>query len=1191
MRVDLHCHSTWSDGAASPSELAEALASAGVQVASLTDHDTTEGRAEFATTLSRLGVACVAGVEISTRFEGAEVHLLGYGFDPDHEELSKALRSLRAARPTQTRSVAGSMRRSASAGPVNGGVLATPEAIALLHRAGGRAFVAHPLHSAGSIEELEALLVRLRDAGLDGIEAIYGPFSEVQREELCDLADRLGLLVSAGTDIHAVRGRQSATIGIDMPDERWRAFRDAVCLQGVRPAAPGPAAKRHRGRPHWRAFAVRVAFPSFLALALFFVAIYAIFLPTFERSLMDRKREMIRELTNSAWSILAGFERDVRTGVLPEEQAKRLAISRIESLRYGREGKDYFWLQDLRPVMIMHPYRRDLNGTDVSHFEDPRGRRIFAEFANLARRSNEGYVEYVWQWKDDPTRLEPKESYIKAFEPWGWVIGTGLYVEDVHEETRQLEQSFLRIALGISAIVALLLLYVVRQSLGLERERADAEEDLFATKERYRALVEATTEGTLLVADGRCRFANPIFLDLAGSSMHDLELLDLHDLFPIDIENGEAWRRFERLLAGAEVDEGFDATLRRLDGGYVECVLSASRMEFESRTGFILMVRPVTSDREGSDGAQRWAELDSVADAAPWGLFRFKPAGRGAILEHTAPVRRLLGPLARASESGLVLADAFGEPGKYEAFLARLHREGTATECLAMRSRTIKIAAHLESPEPGSMRTGYGFVRDITDETLREDARSAEIQRYERALDFLHRPVIEAPVAFAPVVAGTPIAVVARAMVECGASIAVVRDDHGRASGVVTDEDLRVRWAAEGLSPEESVQRIMSAPVVGIPASATVWEALLAMDARKVHHVVVTGADGVVVGAVRSADLAPFHDFGPIALLREVRAAAERGGVVRAARGAPELARRMIGPAQTGRFLAAVVDAATARFAELAEARLGPAPAPYALLALGSHGRREMTLSSDQDNALLIDGATSSDTGAYFAELAEAVCAGLEACGFVPCPGGVMARNPAWRLGLDSWMRTFSGWMSLPEPQPLLEFAIFFDFRAVHGDADLAHRLRRHVLAESTVKPSFLPHLAHSTLQFRPPARVLGRYVSGADGAGRIDLKEAMITIVGFARLYALREGLHETNTLDRLKALADAGAIKPATAHAASTAFETLWRLRFAAPSGPAVFVRDLNAEDQERLAEAFAEIAVLQKKVQTDFLGGASL
>ena len=174
-------------------------------------------------------------------------------------------------------------------------------------------------------------------------------------------------------------------------------------------------------------FFVRIVFPTLLAIVLFIIAMFVIIIPSFERTIMDRKKEMIRELTNSAWSILAEFEREEKAGTYTKEEAQKLAILRIETLRYGIEDKDYFWITDMHPRMIMHPYIPELNGTDLTDYKDPNGKRLFVEFVDVVKKSGHGYVEYSWQWMDDPNHIVPKISYVREFKPWEWIIGTGIY--------------------------------------------------------------------------------------------------------------------------------------------------------------------------------------------------------------------------------------------------------------------------------------------------------------------------------------------------------------------------------------------------------------------------------------------------------------------------------------------------------------------------------------------------------------------------------------------------------------------------------------------------------------------------------------------------------------------------------------------------------------------------------------------
>ena len=145
--------------------------------------------------------------------------------------------------------------------------------------------------------------------------------------------------------------------------------------------------------------------------------------------------------------------------------AQQKAIAEIKQIRYGEEMKDYFWITDMQPNMIMHPYRSDLDGKSLNDFKDPHGKRLFVEFVNVVKKDEQGYVDYMWQWKDDSLRIVPKLSYVKLFKPWGWIIGTGIYIEDVKKEIKALTQKLIWISIGISVLIALLLLFISQQSL------------------------------------------------------------------------------------------------------------------------------------------------------------------------------------------------------------------------------------------------------------------------------------------------------------------------------------------------------------------------------------------------------------------------------------------------------------------------------------------------------------------------------------------------------------------------------------------------------------------------------------------------------------------------------------------------------------------------------------------------------
>ena len=165
-----------------------------------------------------------------------------------------------------------------------------------------------------------------------------------------------------------------------------------------------------------RGILVRIILPVSLTVVLFGLTIFLLLIPLIEDKLLDGKREMIKELTESSWSILAAYADKEQKGLLSSSEAQAAAIESVRRLRYGPELKDYFWINDMHPRIVVHPYRPDLEGQDISEYADPNGKRLFVEFVKTVRAKGAGYVDYEWQWKDDPDRIVPKISYVKGFE-------------------------------------------------------------------------------------------------------------------------------------------------------------------------------------------------------------------------------------------------------------------------------------------------------------------------------------------------------------------------------------------------------------------------------------------------------------------------------------------------------------------------------------------------------------------------------------------------------------------------------------------------------------------------------------------------------------------------------------------------------------------------------------------------------
>ncbi len=585
IKVDMHCHSNFSDGTMTCEQIAKKLFDSKVKFAALTDHDTLAGLPSFHNSLMKYGIGFISGVEITAIHNDYLIHILAYGFNPDCPGLCAISQNEKNSIYASSYSISKRFHRCS-------------EVIKIIHKAGGVAILAHPIQTEPDFDKLEILIEELKNLGLDGIEAFYSRNSTDIQERLLKAASERELIVSAGTDCHV---NDYSELGIDIDLSIWKNFRNAVIKSSLSVldkktlSAPKKASK---SKNEWLSFALKTLMPAVLSLSLFIIAFFVILLPYFGKTLLERKRESIRELTQVAWGILNEAVEEVGNNQLTLEQAQSLAKNRIEAMRYGSENKDYFWLQDLSPRILMHPYRKDLNGQDVSEFKDAQGTKIFVVFSELVEEKGEGYISYVWQWKDDFGRIEPKESYIRLFEPWGWIIGTGIYMQDVQEEISNLRSHVVKVSLGIIAIVMILLIYLVRQGLLLEQSRSYAERLLNESIERYRALTEVATEGVLFVYESRCRYANTVMYELLVCNSTGLELLDIDDIFP----EIDANRQLRDCLSNNRIDDSpamIKGVLRRFDGSDLDCNFTI-RNDNNQNTGYIILVRRATDNIEHS---------------------------------------------------------------------------------------------------------------------------------------------------------------------------------------------------------------------------------------------------------------------------------------------------------------------------------------------------------------------------------------------------------------------------------------------------------------------------------------------------------------------------------------------------------------------------------------------------------------
>lgn len=429
-------------------------------------------------------------------------------------------------------------------------------------------------------------------------------------------------------------------------------------------------------------------------------------------------------------------------------------------------------------------------------------------------------------------------------------------------------------------------------------------------------------------------------------------------------------------------------------------------------------------------------------------------------------------------------------------------------------------------------------------------------------------------------------------------SVLIVEND--RLLGIVTDRDLRSRCVAAGLSTDRSATEIMTTDLETIDSNAPVIEALLLMTRQHIHHLPVLG-EGKLAGVITATDLARYQSANAAYIVTDIVRAPSVEVLAQASRRLPEvqvqLARTGTSAYNIGQAISHITDSITQRLIALAEQSLGAPPVPYAWLAFGSQARREQTVHSDQDNALLISDDMRPEDDAWFEALAKFVNDGLAACGFEYCPGEIMASNPKWRQPERVWRRYFDTWIDKPEPKALMLSSIFFDPRVVHGEAGLLERIQSHYLRAARANTIFIAYMAANALQHRPPLGFFRGFVMVRDGVHdrTLDVKHrGIVPITDLARVHALSGGLKAVNTSERLRAAANTGALSRQMAENLDDALEFIAWLRIQHQANQIRTGRqpdnylppaDLSELERHHLKDAFRVIQQMQETLASRY------
>ena len=432
----------------------------------------------------------------------------------------------------------------------------------------------------------------------------------------------------------------------------------------------------------------------------------------------------------------------------------------------------------------------------------------------------------------------------------------------------------------------------------------------------------------------------------------------------------------------------------------------------------------------------------------------------------------------------------------------------------------------------------------------------------------------------------------------------VVTSEDRKPVGVFTRSDLLDRVLLADLPHTAPISEAMSTTLFILEEQATAYDAMLAMATHGIRHILVSDAEGKLTGVVSERDLFALQRVGLRQIRQTIEEAVNVDALLQSVSDVRQLSFNMlaqgIGAEQPTQFISALNDAITRRVIQLNLDKHNFDGIEWAWLAFGSEGRDEQTFSTDQDNGIVFiceDQNTLDALRQRFLTFALDVNKDLDRCGFPLCKGNIMASNPQWCLSLDEWKNQFSQWIRQPHPDALLNATIFFDFRPLFGKHDLAEAMRRHLLQQTQSSPMFLRAMAKNALDVEPPLGKIRDFLTDLEPGqpGKIDLKKYGSRIfVDVARIYALASGVHNTNSVQRLRIAAKRLNIREDEINAVLEGLDFIQLLRLQhqylegepGRQGDNLINPDkLNELDRRILKESFRQARKIQTRLKLDY------
>lgn len=897
-------------------------------------------------------------------------------------------------------------------------------------------------------------------------------------------------------------------------------------------------------------FFQKIVLPALLAILLFIMSVFAFIIPVFEENVMDEKREMLHELTNTAWSILSKYHEDAVNGLISHETAQKEAIKGIESLRYGKDRKDYFWITDMQPVMIMHPYVHELNGKSLQDFADPDGTKLFMEALKIAQSKGEGFISYRWQFKDDSTLIVPKLSFVKRFTPWNWIIGTGIYMDDVQTEITALTKKLIFISIAIILIISLIIFFITHQSLKIERSRKSAETQLHESREKYRSLIESSTEGIILLLNNKISYSNLFIQNWLGYSNEEILNYNINDLFySLPFVSFESIKEETRL----------EVILNKNDNSKAEAVLTILPVYFADKRGLLLTFRDTSESRSVKNELENLkSRLHNISSYSNLCLFTFSMQNKIKLIDFNARLISMLGYkneeelknapfikiLAAKSDMKYILKELSEKQNITNKTLPLKRKDGTVFDAI--------LSLILIKDERGKIDSCDGIIEVASSQSIQtenenlQDIIATAIARSNQYVDELKNNIVSCPY-------DTPL-IEAIELMNSQKSEFILIMNNKDCMGFLTFKDIVSRYFKSDYNVNIPVYKFMNSPVIYIDSKAKISDAYTVIKNQNISYLVIKNNAGGLIGVFDWYNIKSTYLDPQELLFKAIDHCMNIYDLSILRKQIPKLIKPLLNETGSTRTLNKLIslynDAITDKVIQIALKETGPAPVQFTFIAIGSAAREELVLNSDQDNACIFkdsDTIPTEELQNYFLSLSEKVCRYLDESGLMLCKGDYMAQNKKWCQPLSVWKEYFAEWIINSDATSLLNISVFFDFRHIYGEKIIFTDLEDYIFEILNGRSAFFFNLAQSIAGFKPPLNVFGNIITESSGKNpeTLDIKNCLASVIMFVRIYSLHYGIRKTGTIERINELYNKEILSSSTVEELIFHFNFMMQLR----------------------------------------------